>query len=867
MRTALRWIWASTASAAIAVLVAYAAFPWLAARLAPPLLARFGMSDVSVVAERPTSVRWRVRSLAARWGDIRVDVADLSLHYTLAGLASGRLLEAEVDRVSVTDRGEGSGELVFPERLEPLWAALPVDRVAIRRLELSSGEPDVQATGTAGFDPTSFAMTLDVASPALPSALLLTARVERTGPMRVRLFEPGGRTSILDVAAVPDFAASRLALDATVSFEGAPYVLALRLAGADPDGGAIHASLHGQLPWPVSTAVRLTDAHLGGDLDVQFSGTYGEWAGLDIAVSAAVTLEAGVLAVALVPGGAIGYGDSNLELRAAHATVEGTRVDASLEGLATVAWRGEHVAIDASATAERNGDRLRVEATLNEPKTGLRLPFDIDYAMDSGRMELNCVTEWASPRPLLRTLFPDWDGVVDVTAGALDIALAGRPGGFGAAEADGTASLGIVGTYGASPVEARLTSTLDLEGGRLAMRVASGSELQFGPATGRLDRDAAVSVDLAGGTVGVTGLEAVVRAPTFRLGGGLGIPEWGLRVPNAVVQTNPLGVRGSAVLRQAASALEVPIEMRRARGDGVTHLTSRGRWTLQPEVLETLFSDWKAGYDLTGGVVEWDLEAAVSPSAPVAYDASGVVTLTDVSGEARDMLARGASGKFEAWASLSRWGLRSSPIDISRLEVGVPITATSAEVSCCEGGARLRNLRGEVLGGTFTVADIVYDLDAERAAFDVVIEGVSLAAVVALQGDDIEADGTLDGTLPVRIERGALGVQAGRVAARAPGGHIAYHKATSFTSPDQAGFDFALRALSDFTYERLEAAVDYSDDGTLALGVQLRGRNPAIEGGRPIHYNLNVTQNVLDLLTSLRMSDRVSETIEKRLSK
>jgi hypothetical protein len=142
-----------------------------------------------------------------------------------------------------------------------------------------------------------------------------------------------------------------------------------------------------------------------------------------------------------------------------------------------------------------------------------------------------------------------------------------------------------------------------------------------------------------------------------------------------------------------------------------------------------------------------------------------------------------------------------------------------------------------------------------------------LSEIVALQGDKVSATGTLDGRLPFRFSTAGVVVQGGRVKAREGGGHIAYKDAAAIAaSAGQPGLDFALRALTDFTYESLEGDVDYSADGTLTSALRLRGRNPAIENGRAIQYNLNVTENVRDLLKSLRLSDRIGQGIEKRLN-
>ncbi len=80
------------------------------------------------------------------------------------------------------------------------------------------------------------------------------------------------------------------------------------------------------------------------------------------------------------------------------------------------------------------------------------------------------------------------------------------------------------------------------------------------------------------------------------------------------------------------------------------------------------------------------------------------------------------------------------------------------------------------------------------------------------------------------------------------------------------GLGFAVKALEDLNYDKLHVGVDYAADGALALAVRLEGRNPAIEGGRPLHYNLNINENLPDLLNSLRLADEVSGRVEQRIT-
>ena len=71
--------------------------------------------------------------------------------------------------------------------------------------------------------------------------------------------------------------------------------------------------------------------------------------------------------------------------------------------------------------------------------------------------------------------------------------------------------------------------------------------------------------------------------------------------------------------------------------------------------------------------------------------------------------------------------------------------------------------------------------------------------------------------------------------------------------------------LEDFHYDLLGSSLDYDQSGTLRLGMRLQGRNPAIEQGRPIHFNINLEEDIPTLLASLQLTDKVNEIIKQRV--
>ena len=47
--------------------------------------------------------------------------------------------------------------------------------------------------------------------------------------------------------------------------------------------------------------------------------------------------------------------------------------------------------------------------------------------------------------------------------------------------------------------------------------------------------------------------------------------------------------------------------------------------------------------------------------------------------------------------------------------------------------------------------------------------------------------------------------------------------------------------------------------------MRLHGQNPTIEKGRPIHFNINLEEDIPALLASLQLTDKVSGIIQQRI--
>ncbi len=280
----------------------------------------------------------------------------------------------------------------------------------------------------------------------------------------------------------------------------------------------------------------------------------------------------------------------------------------------------------------------------------------------------------------------------------------------------------------------------------------------------------------------------------------------------------------------------------------------------------SLLPDWDAGYDVDSGRIEAAIALDWQTTERIA--ASANLMLNNVQAHYDDYRFRGLSGRLQMTATdltdAAAWQLAPSALRIQAVDVGVPIEDISLVATWQDGQAQVRDTRGRVLGGNVSLSPLTYTAATGSAMFNVTLTDIDLAQLLALEGDDIVGTGTLDGRLPVTLTDNAPRIAGGTMSAQPPGGFIRI--TPSFSGPTgQPGLDFALLALKDFNYTQLSADIAYSESGDLQLGVQLLGRNPTVEQGRPIRYNLNISENVPVLLESLRLQSQVETKIENRV--
>jgi hypothetical protein len=860
-------------SAVLLLATVYAASPWLLARLLRSVAAGHDIHVRDVELGRPGLRSIDVPRLEFDAGAAHITVTSLQVRYDWRSLVRRRLsgIEAASVQVAVAPSDtSGAGFAPFDPALwrdvQTVWSALPVSSARVPRLHVTTDQPPATLTGAVLLDAASLSAVLEIVSDIVPLPVTLAARVDRRGDIALALAEAGASSPAIEVqldivdalASSPPARASELAFRADVSLDGAPLRLLLAFAGWEQANGSVHARLAGQWPLPADGHASLADLLKGradGDWDVNIDAVHRDAALSALARArgrlsvadgtAALTLQpenvVRITVAATAPDAPVGYvaltTTGDVALTWAHGRVTssaGIRAefasDAPVTGTGSLVldslqgdWPGElpgELLATGSLTARAHLDETGADVAVEAPVILRWAGSDVAVALAAGSH-----LRWSQPSDALGWQVPNAElRLLDDVAMNVNVDDA---------------------TVTAGPAQlALMLPAAQWNGQEFAVDVTRATLSQLDWAPGVLDVTAGITFALAsdGWALAPLAVDGATRMAGSLLTSTLNVASpGGWQLP-----------------------LQIEHDWRRAAGS----LRSTSAWHQRGALLSRTFASHAWPFDLDDGRIDMTLHGDWDWSgAQMQYLLALATGLEQGRLSYGETTLHGTSVRVEAELSSAGLVLAPAPFRIAVVDVGFPVTAVVGTAVLTGDAVGVRALSGQLLGGNFSIDTLDFDLAAQSAHFIVDLRGIELAELLLLQGDHVSGSGVLDGRVPVFVEAGAIGASGGHIAARPPGGRIRYAAADAGMFAGQPGLDFALRALGNFTYSELEADVDYTTDGTLSLGVRLLGRNPAVESGRPIQYNLNLTQSVPDLLRSLQLSERLTEQIERHLAR
>lgn len=173
-----------------------------------------------------------------------------------------------------------------------------------------------------------------------------------------------------------------------------------------------------------------------------------------------------------------------------------------------------------------------------------------------------------------------------------------------------------------------------------------------------------------------------------------------------------------------------------------------------------------------------------------------------------------------------------------------------------------------LMGGSVSIDKVDYDMGKQTAETVLVLDSIPLQKLLDLQGmKKIFATGTVAGKIPLIMKDQKFEIPAGKMDAL-QNGQIIYTTTPEERAAANESMRITYEALSNFLYSELISSITMAPDGQSLIRLQLKGTNPSFQEGRPVHLNLSVEQNLLDLFRSLSISTNIEEAIsEKALQK
>jgi hypothetical protein len=295
-------------------------------------------------------------------------------------------------------------------------------------------------------------------------------------------------------------------------------------------------------------------------------------------------------------------------------------------------------------------------------------------------------------------------------------------------------------------------------------------------------------------------------------------------------------------------------------------------WSFTTQNLSNLVTPWADDWNLTAGIFSAEVRLKWQQAdSGWQLDGKSSFNLSELAGAYSDTAFAGLSTKLVSDFNTTS-GITVSPaqIQIDLLEIGLPIENITSDYTLRPDALSVdvSNLQMHAFGGVVKADPFTFELESERNSLLLHAESIELTELLTLKEfESIDLTGSIGAELPLIIEGTEVSIVDGRLTGDAPGGVIRYQPGIVPDTTGASAIGIVTEALSNFEYDTLTSTVGYSKDGDLVLQMKIAGRNPDMEGNRPVVLNLGVENNIPKMLRSLQAARAVEEILEKRIEK
>ncbi|WP_125778806.1 intermembrane phospholipid transport protein YdbH family protein [Pseudoalteromonas rubra] len=208
--------------------------------------------------------------------------------------------------------------------------------------------------------------------------------------------------------------------------------------------------------------------------------------------------------------------------------------------------------------------------------------------------------------------------------------------------------------------------------------------------------------------------------------------------------------------------------------------------------------------------------------------------------------------------------IEPAPLSITEVRSGAVLTDVQGQITSDSNMPVLRQFRANVFGGQLAAEQILLskqDQEMVVTASDLDLMLISEAG----RESGVELHGQVSGRLPVFIRNGQAEIRDG---------YLSNVVDSMLKVEDNASFN-ALKAqrpelqtvfgvLDELSIETLSADVNMAQDGQLELAVKIAGENK--QQKQPVNFNYTHSENIYTLFRALRLSDEITQEVEKALN-
>ncbi|MEE2001367.1 YdbH domain-containing protein [Alkalimonas sp. MEB108] len=294
---------------------------------------------------------------------------------------------------------------------------------------------------------------------------------------------------------------------------------------------------------------------------------------------------------------------------------------------------------------------------------------------------------------------------------------------------------------------------------------------------------------------------------------------------------------------------------------------------LAGNTLATTLTDWPELLTLQRGRIKHQGELIISqPDDRLKLTSS--TELLDLAGFYDTTTFRGLSSQLQLTMEAEQLLLEIPRLTLQQFEQGVvggplQLAATYQATLTAPASGTLELFDNELVlfNGRVKLPPMTLDLAQQAWELPLHIHQLDLQQLLTQHPtSDLTGQGLINGRIPLLLSAQGIEVARGRLQAEEPGGRLSYRSPQAQgMAASNPGMKTIVAALDDFHYSVLSSDVSYSTDGHLTLALRLEGRNPAMEGGRPVHLNITLEENIPALITSLQLTNQLNEVIQKRV--